>query len=270
MNLEEALQRTAELEAENQALRSRLAEIERRLGLDSQTRSKPPSGEGFGKALRRTQSLRGKSKRANGGQLEYVGATLEAVSEPEHVVLHPVADYCPECGGDLKEQPVSKLVSEVLKDLFHCSLSPGTLATITDALSAAFSAALSADLSASSERIAARVKAASVKHLDETGLWIVGKTQWLHGVSTLADTWYRTSPTRKELSQLYDIEGVVVHDHWKSYFQLNGVRHSLCNALSTFEQEGWASAMARMLHLACHLKHRYGQGIPPPYKPGYS
>jgi len=62
MKLEEALQRIAELEAENQALRNRLAEIERRLGLNSQTSSKPPSSDGFSKAPRRTQSLRGKSK----------------------------------------------------------------------------------------------------------------------------------------------------------------------------------------------------------------
>jgi|GEM_PF-4358350 len=74
MRLEEALQRIAELEAENQALRNRLAEIERRLGLNSQTSSKPPSSDGFGKAQRRTQSLRGKSKRASGGQLEHAGS----------------------------------------------------------------------------------------------------------------------------------------------------------------------------------------------------
>jgi transposase len=331
MNLEEALQRIAELEAENQALRSRLAEIERRLGLNSQTSSKPPSSDGFGKAVRRTQSQRGKSNRASGGQLEHAGATLEAVSEPEYIVIHPVEEHCPGCGGDLREQPVGKLVkrqvfdvgsldivvtehqgqqkccghcgqwvegifpagvnapvqygekiravaaylnhqhfipearvSEVLSDLFDCSLSPGTLATITDTLSAA--------LRTASEGIARRVKAASVKHLDETGLRIAGKNQWLHVVSTPTDTWYRTALTRKELSQLNGIEGVVVHDHWKSYFQLNGVSHSLCNAhhlrelhaLSTIEKESWATAMTRLLRLACHLKHRYDQGIPPP------
>jgi transposase len=331
MNLEEALQRIAELEAENQVLRSRLSEIERQLGLNSQTSSKPPSSDGFGKAVRRTQSLRGKSKRASGGQLEHAGATLEAVSEPAHVVIHPVAEHCPGCGRGLKEQPVSKLlkrqvfdvasldlvvtehqvqqkycrhcqqrvegvfpvgvnapvqygskiravaaylshqhfiaearVSDVLSDLFHCSLSPGTLAAITDTLSTT--------LSPITERIVRRVKAASVKHLDETGLRIAGKTQWLHVVSTPTDTWYRTAPTRKELSQLGDIQGVVVHDHWKPYFQLNGVSHSLCNAhhlrelkaLSTIEHEGWATAMTRLLRLACHLKHRYCQGIPPP------
>jgi len=154
-------------------------------------------------------------------------------------------------------------LSELLSELFHCSLSPGSLESITRNLSAA--------LSAITERIATRVKAAAVKHLDETGLRIVGKTQWLHVVSTQTDTWYRTATTRKELSQLSGMQGVVVHDHWKPYFQLEGVRHSLCNAhhlrelnaLSTIEQESWATAMTRLLRLACRTKHRYPEGIPP-------
>jgi transposase len=38
------------------------------------------------------------------------------------------------------------------------------------------------------------VAAAPVKHLDETGFRIGGKTQWLHIASTIWLTFYRVSP----------------------------------------------------------------------------
>lgn len=331
MNLEEALQRIRELEAENQALRLRLAEIERQLGLNSQTSSLPPSSDGLKKAERRTQSLRGKSQRQSGGQTGHQGDTLRSVSEPDEVIVHPVGAVCPGCGCALsgvavlpplqrqvfdlpqlrvvvtehqveqKECPhcqqrvrgafptgVSAAtqygeriqavaaylshqhfipearVSELLGDLFGCSLSGGSLERITHRLSQA--------LSGVTESLAERVKVAAVKHLDETGFRITGKTQWLHVVSTSTATWYRIASKRKELSQLSGMQGVVVHDHWQPYFQLLGVRHSLCNAhhlreleaLSRIERESWATAMGRLLRLACRSKQRHPEGIPPP------
>ena len=93
MNLEQALQRIAELEAENAALRTRVSDIERQLGLNSQTSSKPPSSDGFGKPARRTQSLRGKSKRASGGQPGHEGNTLAQVSNPDRVSIHPTRHW---------------------------------------------------------------------------------------------------------------------------------------------------------------------------------
>ncbi|MBW4694392.1 MAG: hypothetical protein KME27_21815 [Lyngbya sp. HA4199-MV5] len=105
MNLEEALQRIQELEAENQALRVRLAEIERHLGLNSQTSSKPPSSNGLKKGARRTQSLRGKSERQRGGQAVHQGDTLKQVSEPDEVIMHPVGAVCCGCGRELRAVP---------------------------------------------------------------------------------------------------------------------------------------------------------------------
>ena len=72
------------------------------------------------------------------------------------------------------------------------------------------------------------VAGAPVKHMDETGFRIGGKTQWLHIASTILLTFYRVSPRRGSL--LANVIGIVVHDHWKPYYTMTGVRHALCNA----------------------------------------
>src|SRR5215210_9391760 len=101
------------------------------------------------------------------------------------------------------------------------------------------------------------VAAAPLKHLDETGFRIGGKTQWLHIASTVLLTFYRTSPKRGSL--LANVTGIVVHDHWKPYYTLAGVLHALCNAHHLRElkalveiEEDWARRMQRLLRRACH------------------
>src|SRR5271157_880425 len=103
-----------------------------------------------------------------------------------------------------------------------------------------------------------RVAAAPIKHMDETGFRIGGKTQWLHIASTMLLTFYRVSAKRGSL--LAHVTGIVVHDHWKPYYTLKGVLHALCNAhhlrelkaLVEIEKEDWARKMQRLLRLACH------------------
>ncbi|MBW4430335.1 MAG: hypothetical protein KME28_00810 [Pelatocladus maniniholoensis HA4357-MV3] len=78
MSPEEKDRKIERLEEENQALREKIAELERRLGLNSQTSSKPPSRDGLKKESKlRTKSLREKGKRSSGGQLGHKGHTLE-------------------------------------------------------------------------------------------------------------------------------------------------------------------------------------------------
>jgi transposase len=109
-----------------------------------------------------------------------------------------------------------------------------------------------------------RVAAAPVKHMDETGFRIGGKTQWLHIASTIWLTFYRVSPKRGSLPE--NVRGVprssrgTVHDHWKPYYTLKGVLHALCNAhhlrelqaLVEIEKEDWARKMQRLLRRVCH------------------
>jgi len=117
------------------------------------------------------------------------------------------------------------------------------------------------------------VAAAAVKHLDETGFRIGGKTQWRHIASTLRLTLYRVSSRRGSL--LANVSGIVVHDHWKPYYTMTGVLHALCNAhhlrelkaLVEIEKEDWARRMQRLLRRACHASNLARErGVP--LKPG--
>ena len=76
--------------------------------------------------------------------------------------------------------------------------------------------------------------------------------------STFLLTFYRVSPKRGSLME--SVSGIVVHDHWKPYYTLDGVQHALCNAhhlrelkaLIEIEKEDWARKMQRLLRAACH------------------
>jgi transposase len=103
-----------------------------------------------------------------------------------------------------------------------------------------------------------RVAGAPVKHMDETGFRVGGKTQWLHVMSTSLLTFYRVCARRGSL--LPNISGIVVHDHWKPYYTMQGVEHALCNAhhlrelkaLIEIEKEDWARQMQILLRRAAH------------------
>ena len=90
------------LVAENAALKARIAELERRLGLNSSNSGKPPSSDGLKKPAR-VRSLREKSKRKPGGQKGHVGETLRQSAAPDNIENHfPPA--CAECGAALRKE----------------------------------------------------------------------------------------------------------------------------------------------------------------------
>ena len=313
------------------AQEARLAELERRLGLDSRNSGKPPSSDGLKKPPR-TRSLREKSGRKPGGQKGHKGATLRQVTEPDTTVDHFPAT-CRRCGSaltpamatgygarqvfDLPEPrplvvtehrthhcrcgkcgaetgasfpqgvtapvqygarimamvvyllhfqllPEDRL-AELMAALFGVALVPATIAGMSRGCAARFGGLVDA--------IRERVKAAAVKHMDETGSRIGGRTQWLHIASTGLLSFYRVSAKRGSL--LAGVIGIVVHDHWKPYYTMHGVLHALCNAhhlrelkaLIEIEKEDWALRMQRLLRRACHaanLARERGR----PLKPG--
>ena len=302
--------------AEIAALKARVAELERRLGLNSSNSGKPPSSDGLKKPPR-TRSLREPSDKPPGGQKGHKGETLRQVAEPDSIVDHfPPA--CVACGVAVTPAMSSGHSARQVFDLpeprplvvtehraHHCvctGCGARTRASFPDGVNAPVQygpriasfviyllhyqllpedrlAELMADLfgirlvaatiARMSRTCAARlqdfvatvrdlVADAAVKHMDETGFRIGGKTQWLHVACTAWLTFYRVCARRGSL--LADVVGVVVHDHWKPYYTMPGVLHALCNAhhlrelkaLIDIEKEAWACKMHQLLRRASH------------------
>src|SRR3954447_4750432 len=297
-----------QLRAENAALLGRLAELERRLGLNSCNSGKPPSSDGPKKPPR-VSSLGEPTGKKTGGQTGHPGKTLRRTETPDATINHyPAA--CAACGEPLSEamaidhiarqvfdlpEPKPLIVTEhrahgcrctacgtktraafpdgvtalvqygqriaaFVLYLLHYQLLPEKRLAMLMAdlfgvtLVAATIARISRDCATRYAGFAGAVRdlvAAAVKHLDETGFRIGGRTQWRHIASTLRLTFYRVSPKRGSL--LANVTGIVVHDHWKPYYTMTGVRHALCNAhhlrelkaLVEIEQEDWARRMQR-------------------------
>jgi transposase len=158
-----------------------------------------------------------------------------------------------------------KRLAVLMADLFGVKLVTATIARISQDCAGRFQGFADA--------LRDHVAAAPVKHMDETGFRIGGKTQWLHIASTVWLTFYRTAAKRGSL--LANVTGVVVHDHWKPYYTMTGVLHALCNAhhlrelkaLVEIEKEDWACKMQRLLRRACHAANLARErGVP--LKPG--
>jgi transposase len=156
-------------------------------------------------------------------------------------------------------------LAELLSDLFGLKMVPATIARM--------SAACAQRFRGFADAVRERVAMARVKHLDETGFRIGGRTQWLHIFSTALLTFYRVASKRGSL--LPGVTGIVVHDHWKPYYTMTGVLHALCNAhhlrelkaLVEIEKEEWARKMQRLLRRACHavnLARERGVRLKPP------
>jgi transposase len=138
-------------------------------------------------------------------------------------------------------------VGEIMHDLFGALL-------LCPASIAAWGEQKAQEWAPVEAHIATLVAVAAVRHLDETGFRIGGKTQWLHTVSTAAMTYYRVCAQR---GAMFDAlrGGVIVHDHFKPYFTIEEVEHALCNAhhlrelkaLIDIEKEPWAKKMSRLL-----------------------
>ena len=69
-----------------------IQQLQDQLAKDSHNSGKPPSSDGAKKGRRK--SLRRSGQRPRGGQRGHKGRTLMQVSEPDHVIVHKLAD-CP-------------------------------------------------------------------------------------------------------------------------------------------------------------------------------
>ena len=317
--IEELLAVITAQQAQIATLVARVAELERRLGLDSSNSSKPSSSDGFKKPPRRTSSMRQASGKTSGGQEGHAGKTLRQVDNPDKVIDH-YPKQCQGCSATLSEEMATKYqkrqvfdlpepqplqvtehrahvcccscgtkttghfpddvtaaaqygavitativylqiqhhipedrVVEIMHDLFKIDLAAGTVGAMVTRTAESFADAAAA--------IGDRVRTVAVKHMDETGLRVSGKTLWLHVASTCLLTFYRVAGQRGAM--MTDVLGTIVHDCWGPYFKMANVIHALCNAhllrelqaLMDFEKEPWAFAMSRFLRQACHAVH---------------
>lgn len=75
-----------------------------------------------------------------------------------------------------------------------------------------------------------------VIHVDETGSKVNGKRTWMHGITDGINTYYVATSTRADketgpLALLKEYDGILVHDHFKSYYtNISNARHAECNA----------------------------------------
>src|SRR5690349_9559910 len=104
-----------QLRAENAALLGRLADLERRLGLNSRNSGKPPSSDGLKKPPR-VSSLREPSGKTTGGQTGHPGKTLRRTETPDATINHyPTA--CAACGAPLTEAMAIDHITRQVFDL---------------------------------------------------------------------------------------------------------------------------------------------------------
>jgi transposase len=141
-------------------------------------------------------------------------------------------------------------LAQLMRDLFGVGVVPATIARM--------SRSCADRLRSFVDVVRQEVCRAKVKHLDETGFRLGGKTQWLHIASTALLTFYRVCAERGSL--LAGVVGIAVHDHWRPYYTMKDVLHALCNAhhlrelkaLVELDREDWARKMQILLRRACH------------------
>ena len=319
----------AELQKTNDVLKlttEKLLELERRLGLNSNNSSKPPSSDGLKKETR-TSSLRSASGKKSGGQENHKGHTLKQVEKPDEIITHPL-NTCPNCKAPLDDVTPKNIIKrqvfdipepkvhiiehqamvkvcpccnkkatslfpknvnapvqygdrarafvayfanqqfipedrlqETMEDCFGMHMSTGTIADISNQLFI--------QLAPFEKQVEVVVKIAPVKHADETGLRVAKQLFWLHSLSTQFATSYFVSKKRKNIIQY--VLGTLVHDHWKSYYDIHEIKHALCNAhhlrelkaVFELDKEVWAEKMFQFLLVACAKKKEFIDGVVP-------
>ena len=117
-------------------------------------------------------------------------------------------------------------LAELMGDVFNHPVSEGTLYNVNRVVYEA--------LEPVEDEIVKQLIGSPVAHVDETGLRVEGKRQWMHVTSTERLTHYayhgkRGSEATDSIGILPAFQGTAVHDFWKSYLNYKCF-HALCNA----------------------------------------
>jgi transposase len=143
-------------------------------------------------------------------------------------------------------------LAQLCEDLFGQPLSTGTLVGATEV---AYE-----NLDGFAQSIVQQIPMAPLVNLDESGMRVAGKLNWLHVASTSLLTFYGMHPKRG--TEAMDAFGIiaqcrqwVIHDHWKPYFSYKECLHALCNEhhlrelkyLWEEEKQEWAQQLSDLL-----------------------
>lgn len=116
---------------------------------------------------------------------------------------------------------ISEFTNQKLK------LSEGTIVNIQNELSKLSQPVM--------EELKEGLQNARLLHSDETGVRVNGKQCWVHTAANASISFYGLNKSRgkigmDEMGVLGSYAGILVHDHWKSYFGYPDITHVECNA----------------------------------------
>lgn len=119
----------------------------------------------------------------------------------------------------------SKFIKEITGD--KIKLSNGTIVNITKELAKKSQNAI--------EKIRENLVETSLAHSDETGVRINGEQHWLHTFCNKDYVIYGVNKKRgkdaiEEMELLKFFTGILMHDHFKPYYQYEQITHAECNA----------------------------------------
>jgi transposase len=136
--------------------------------------------------------------------------------------------------------------SELLRDLFGCAISPGTIANTVEAGARGL---IETEL-----KIKKKLRRSRLIHLDETGLRVAKQGQYIHVTSNARLTHYAWDAHRgraavEAIGILPGYRGRCMHDGWPTYALYTQCHHGLCGvhllreltyfAEATPEQRAW-------------------------------
>jgi len=141
--------------------------------------------------------------------------------------------------------------AEIFSDLYGCS---PVKATLMKSISEC-----ATNLEGFENRVKHLLSEAPVLHVDETGLRVNGKREWLHTASTDRLTLYghhrkRGAEAMNAIGVLPVFNGILIHDCWSPYFGYTCV-HAVCNAhilrdlkgISENSGQKWSDEMQALL-----------------------
>lgn len=115
---------------------------------------------------------------------------------------------------------------ELIEDMFHHKLSEGSLYNTEKACYNG--------LEKFENKLKDTLKVSSLLYADETGVKVLENNHYLHVLSTRYSTFFcihskRGQEAIEAINILPHFKGILIHDHFKSYFHY-GYEHALCNA----------------------------------------